>query len=66
MTFLINKKYLSNRRLVIYKLFVCSPITSHVGYLAGKPIDSVVYYFFKITLSKTESTDSPSMSLPAQ
>ena len=36
--------------------------TFQVGYQAGKPIESVVYCFYKITLSKTEF----SMSLPAQ
>ena len=45
-------------RLVIYKLFECSP-TSQVGYHAGKPVESVVYCFYEITLSKT-------MRLPAQ
>ena len=33
--------------------------TSQVGYYTGKPIESVVYCFYEITLSKT-------MSLPAQ
>ena len=32
----------------------CFP-TSHVGYHAGKPLERVVYCFYKITLSKTES-----------
>ena len=34
-----------------YKLFECSLNTSQVGYHVGKPIESVVYCFYKITLS---------------
>ena len=29
--------------------------SSHVGYHAGKPIESVTYCFYKITLSKNEN-----------
>ena len=34
----------------------CSSVlpTSQVGYHAGKPLESVVYCFYKITLNKTE------------
>ena len=39
---------------------------SLVGYHAGKPIESVVYCLYKITLRKMESTGSLSTSLRAQ
>ena len=40
-------------RLVIYKLFECTP-TSQVGYHAGKPIESGVYCFYKLTFKFSE------------
>ena len=33
----------------------CNSRAFQVGYHAGKPIESVVYCFYKITLSKTEN-----------
>ena len=36
--------------LVIYKLFECSPNIPSVFSHTGKPIESVVYCFYKITL----------------
>ena len=62
--------YLSNRThfLWIYRrdnprgMFSGVFPTSQVAYHAGKPIESLVYCFYKITLSKKEF----SMSLPAQ
>ena len=35
-------------------IYECSP-KSQVGYHAGKPIENLIYCFYKITLSKTES-----------
>ena len=35
-------------RLVINKLFSCSPPTSQVGHHLGKPIESVVYCLNKL------------------
>ena len=48
---------LGDIRLVIYRLFFFSSVlpTSQVGYHAGKPIESVVYCFYKITSDKMEN-----------
>ena len=42
----INQPQITSRGRVIYKLFECS-LNIPRGYHAGKPIESVVYCFFK-------------------